>query len=298
MKTNPTIQIPPVLFVPHGSPMWLLRPGAAGAALAAEAAKLPPLRAVVVVSPHWDTSRPNVGYASKLETIHDFWGFPEALYSIRYPATGCREAADEVQACLHAAGFAVEADASRGLDHGAWIPLRMMFPDADVPVVPLSVQSRSDPAHHLAVGRALVPLARRGIAVVASGNLTHNLVDVQYGRTTGNGAFPYVRGFADWVWDKLAAGDLAALLDYQRQAPEARRAHPEPSHLLPLFVAIGAAGGGFAAERFHAGIDEFALAMDGFVFRSRQRANEHGNEVSCASRRTEEDVTPTEGDYI
>ena len=177
----------PTLFVPHGSPMCVLRPGAAGAALTAMAASLPRLRAIVVVSAHWDTANPTVGYAARPETIHDFWGFPEELYSIRYPATGCREAADEVVACLRDAGFSPDRDDARGLDHGAWIPLRMMFPDADVPVVPLSIQSRLGPEHHLAVGRALAPLAGQGILVLGSGNMTHNLRDLQIARQGGGG---------------------------------------------------------------------------------------------------------------
>jgi 4,5-DOPA dioxygenase extradiol len=250
--------------------MWVLRPGAAGAAMAAAAMSLPPLRAIVVVSAHWDTDEPTVGYADRPETIHDFWGFPQELYSIRYPATGCREGADEVRACLSAAGFSPEVDASRGLDHGAWIPLRMMFPDTDVPVVPLSIQSRLGPAHHLAVGRALAPLAARGILVLGSGNMTHNLRDLQIARQGGGEPLTYLREFSDWMAARLAAGDVPALLDYRRQAPHAERAHPAEEHLLPFYVALGAAGERFEANRFHAGIDEFVLATDSFSFQSKE----------------------------
>ena len=118
----------PALFVPHGAPTFALRPGAAGAAIATAARQLPLPRAIVIVSAHWDTAEPTVGYAARPETIHDFWGFPEELYALNYPATGCREAADEVVAAIRAAGLPVASDAGRGLDHGAWVPLRLMFP--------------------------------------------------------------------------------------------------------------------------------------------------------------------------
>lgn len=260
----------PTLFVPHGAPTFALRPGAAGAALRRIAVALPRPRAVVVVSPHWDTEAPVVGFAERPETIHDFWGFPRELYALRYPATGCKEAAAEVLARLRDAGLPAVADAERGLDHGAWVPLRLMYPDADVPVIPLSVQGGAGPAHHLAVGRALAPLAAQGFLVLASGNLTHNLRDFQLAMG-GAGALPgYVREFPEWIWRRLDAGDLPALLDYRRQAPDAARAHPSEEHLLPLYVALGAAGEGGRAERVHAGVDDYVLAMDAFAFHPRE----------------------------
>lgn len=256
----------PTLFVPHGAPTFALRPGAAGAALAAAADALALPRAIVIVSPHWDTAVPTVGFADRPETIHDFWGFPEALYALRYPATGCREAAEEVVRALQAAGLPAEQDRQRGLDHGAWVPLRLMFPNADVPVIPLSIQSQAGTAHHLRLGQALAGLARRGFLLIASGNLTHNLRDYQLVQRAGGQTPAYVRAFADWVWERLAAGDTAALLDYRAQAPGGVQAHPSEEHLLPLFVALGAAGNQAAVRRFHAGIDDYVLAMDAFAF--------------------------------
>ncbi len=255
----------PVLFVPHGAPTFALRPGAAGAAIAQMAGRLAHPRAIIAVSPHWDTPEPRVGTAPRLETIHDFRGFPSELNAIRYPASGCAEASRDVVAALQAAGFPATADAERGLDHGAWIPLRLMFPDADVPVIPLSIQSARGPEYHLRLGRALAPLAARGFLVLATGNLTHNLGDyVRAARGTGQTP-AYVRAFADWMWQRIAAGDVPALLDYRRQAPEAVRAHPEEDHLLPLYVALGA-GGTASPERIHAGVDDYVLAMDAFAF--------------------------------
>ena len=256
----------PALFGPPGAPTFALRPGAAGAALAQAAAELRSVRAIVVVSPHWGTAVPTVGVADRFPTIHDYRGFPPELDSIHYPASGCREAAAEVLEKLTDAGFGAVADATRGLDHGAWIPLRIMFPGADVPVIPLSIQRHLGPAHHLAVGRALAPLAERGVLVLASGNLTHNLRDYQRAQAQGGGVPAYVRPFADWIWERLAANDLPALLDYRRQAPDANQAHPTEDHLLPLYVALGAGGDGARVERLHAGVDDHVLATDAFAF--------------------------------
>lgn len=256
----------PSLFVPHGAPTFALRPGAAGAALEAQATRLPRPRAVVIVSAHWDTGIPTVGTAARLETIHDFWGFPEALYAIRYPATGCPEAAEEVARTIAAAGMPVARDDARGLDHGAWVPLRLMFPNADVPVVPLSLQSRGGTAQAHRLGRALAPLAARGFLVVGSGSITHNLRDFQAARLSRGGTPAYVREFADWIADRLEARDLAALLDYRKRAPAAVRAHPTEEHLLPLFVALGAGDGEGKPERFHAGVDDCVIAMDAYAF--------------------------------
>lgn len=256
----------PSIFVPHGAPTFALRPGAAGAALTAAAATLTRPRAIVVVSAHWETVEPTVGFAERPETIHDFWGFPDVLYTLRYPATGCKEASREVQEALAKAGFSAHADANRGLDHGAWLPLRLMFPEADVPVFPLSIQSHLGPDHHYRLGLALAPLARRGFLVIASGNLTHNLSDYRLSYMNGGQTPDYVRAFSDWIWNKLDARDLPALFDYRRQAPEAVRAHPSDEHLLPLYVALGAGGEQAVTQRLHAGIDDYVIAMDSFAF--------------------------------
>jgi 4,5-DOPA dioxygenase extradiol len=259
-------QVYPTLFVPHGAPTFALRPGAAGAALTAMAASLPLPRAIVILSAHWDTAVPTVGFAERPETIHDFWGFPDELYEIRYPATGCREASEEVVAALKAAGLPVATDASRGLDHGAWVPLRLMFPDADVPVIPLSIQSHGGPQQAYQLGQALAPLAARGFLIIASGNLTHNLRDYQLAARNSGQTPAYVRQFTDWLAEHLYSHDISALLDYRQQAPGGVQAHPSDEHLLPLYVALGAGGENAEATRFHAGIDDYVIAMDAFSF--------------------------------
>lgn len=260
----------PALFVPHGAPTFALRPGAAGAAMSAMAGSLALPRAIIIVSPHWETALPTVGFAERPATIHDFSGFPQELYAIRYPATGCREAAEEVVAALQAAGLPVQKDADRGLDHGAWLPLRQMFPEAEVPVIPLSIPYDANPQVAFQLGQALAPLAEQGFLVIASGNITHNLRDYQLAWRNGGQTPAYVRQFADWLEDRLRTHDLPALLDYRRQAPGAVQAHPSDEHLLPLYVALGAAGESAQAQRFHAGIDDYVIAMDAYVF-SRQQ---------------------------
>ena len=257
---------PLALFVPHGAPTFALRPGAAGSAMTAAVSTLPLPRAIIIVSAHWDTAVPTVGFAERPETIHDFWGFPDELYSLRYPATGCREAANEVVAALTTAGLPVATDAEHGLDHGAWVPLRLMFPEADVPVIPLSLQSRGGPQQAYALGQALAPLAAKGFLVIASGNVTHNLRDYQQAARNHGQTPAYVRQFTDWLADRLAANDIPALLDYRRQAPGAVQAHPSDEHLLPLYVALGAGGRVATAERFHAGIDDDVIAVDAHTF--------------------------------
>jgi 4,5-DOPA dioxygenase extradiol len=254
-----------VLFVPHGSPMFALHPGAAGAAMSQIAAALDTPRAIVVVSPHWETGLPTVGTATQLATIHDFGGFDPRLYEMQYPATGCPEVATQVMAALQAAGLPVAQDAQRGLDHGAWVPLRQMFPDADIPVVPLSVQSHQGPEHAYRVGQALAALADQNILIMGSGNITHNLRDFMMVSMQGGSTPTYVQAFADWIHTHMVQRDVPGLLAYRQQAT-GQRAHPTDEHLLPLFTALGAAGEGAQPEAFFRGISDHVIAMDGYTF--------------------------------
>lgn len=254
------------LFVPHGAPTFALQPGAAGAAMEQVARTIPAPRAIVVISPHWETAAPTVGFATQLQTIYDFGGFDPRLYEIRYPATGCPEVAQQVVAALQAHGFVVQQDAQRGLDHGAWIPLRQMFPSADIPVVPLSVQTHLGPEHAYRVGQALAALAQQGLLVIGSGNITHNLRDYQMASMAGGQPPDYVQGFADWVCQRMVDHDVAALLNYRQASPGGARAHPSEDHLLPLFTALGAAGADAQPAPFYRGISDYVIAMDGYTF--------------------------------
>jgi 4,5-DOPA dioxygenase extradiol len=254
------------LFVPHGAPTFALRPGAAGAALSKAAMALPQPRAIIVVSAHWDTAVPTVGFADRPDTIHDFYGFPDELYALRYPATGCREAADVVVRALKQGGLPVQISPQQGLDHGAWVPLRLMFPDADIPVIPLSIQSKGGTRQAYRLGQALAPLVGQGFLVLASGNITHNLRDYMTISRSGGQTPGYVREFSEWVAGRLNDHDVDALLDYRAQAPGGVEAHPTDEHLLPLYVALGAGGAQAKVERLHAGIDDYVIAMDAYAF--------------------------------
>ncbi len=254
------------LFVPHGSPMFALYPGAVGPALAAAIQGLATPRAIVVISPHWETDIPTVGFASQLETIHDFGGFDPRLFEIQYPATGCPEAAHQVVEVLEDAGFPVSVDQERGLDHGAWVPLRQMYPDADVPVVPVSLQSHLGVGGAYQLGQALAPLRAQGFLIIGSGNITHNLGDYRLASSQQGASFDYLRAFPDWMKQQLQNHDLNALLDYRRRAPDAARAHPSDEHLQPLYVALGAAGPEAEVEQLHNGISDYVLAMDAYAF--------------------------------
>jgi 4,5-DOPA dioxygenase extradiol len=241
----------PTLFLSHGSPMHALDPGGAGEAWRAVADSLPRPRAVLMVSAHWETSLPMLTGAARLQTIHDFGGFPEPLYRLRYDAPGSPQVADETAAALRSAGMTASINGCRGLDHGAWVPLRWMYPDVDVPVVQLSVQPGLDTAHHLRMGRALQPLAGRDVLVIGSGHVTHNLRDWLHSRQVVQ-PLDYVAAFSGWLEQALARNDDEALLHYREQAPGAERAHPTEEHFLPLYVALGAAGTPVRSHRIHA----------------------------------------------
>lgn len=266
VQSSPMNPILPVLFVPHGSPMFALHPGPAGVAMREVIARLSTVQGIVVISPHWETTVPTVGTATRLATIHDFGGFDPRLYEIRYSAAGCPEAAQQVVDALQAAGLPAGTDAQRGLDHGAWVPLRQMFPDADVPIVPLSVQHHGGPRHAYRVGQALAPLTQQGLLIVASGNITHNLRDWQSLRASERPTPDYVTQFADWVHAQMTGRHTEALLEYRRTQPAGIRAHPRDEHLLPLFTALGAAGSEAQPEAFFRGIYDHVIAMDGYAF--------------------------------
>jgi 4,5-DOPA dioxygenase extradiol len=255
----------PTLFVSHGSPMHALEPGDAADAWRGFAASIPRPRAILIASAHWETGLPMLTGRERLETIHDFSGFPAELYRIRYDAPGAPEVAGRALALLREAGYTAAIDGCRGIDHGAWVPLRHMYPERDVPVVQISVQPALGAAHHLRLGEALAPLAAEGVLVIGSGHVTHNLRDWFSSRHDPR-ALDYVRQFAEWLNVRIAADDRAAVIDYREQAPGGERAHPTEEHFLPLFVAWGAAGRGARPTRVLASIDGGALAMDAYRF--------------------------------
>lgn len=256
----------PALFVSHGAPTLLLESHSPTYAfLSGLAERLPRPTAVLAVSAHWTTAAPMVSAAVEPETIHDFYGFPAELYRMAYAAPGAPELAARVAALLNDGGMTTSIHPSRGLDHGAWAPLRLIYPAADVPVLQLSVQPRQSADHHLALGRLLRPLLDDGVLLLASGSATHNLAALDFAGTAG--APPaWSVAFADWLTERVAAGDAAALCNWLTAAPLARQSHPSDEHYLPLLVALGAAGPGARGDCLHAGYTYGSLAMHAYRF--------------------------------
>jgi len=257
----------PSIFISHGSPMHALEGGAAAKAWGQLAQTLPRPKAILVMSAHWETNLPMLTGATQPETVHDFSGFPEALYQIRYPAPGSIKLAQHAKTMLGNAGFTAAIDGCRGLDHGAWSPLLHMYPDADIPVVQLSVQPSLGPRHHYELGRALAPLSDEGYLLLGSGHMTHNLRDwMSYQHQTE--PISYASEFQAWVHERIKAGEHDALLDYRSRAPHAVRAHPTEEHFLPLFFALGASGPKASTEWVYSGIENGVLTMDAAAFRA------------------------------
>ena len=255
----------PTVFVSHGSPMTLIDPGPQGAAIAGLGKTLAKPKAILVASAHWLTNIPAIINSETPETIHDFYGFPAPLYDIRYPAPGAPQLACRTTSLLEAAGLHTAVHPNRGLDHGTWVPLRRMYPAADMPVAQLSTQFRKGPEYHYRMGQALAPLADEGVLVFGTGGITHNLRDFFNDIPAGQSA-PYVDEFRNWMLEKMQAGDIDALLDYRKRAPHAARAQPTADHLMPLYVALGAANGA-PVKRVHDSVDRGVMAMDAYVFK-------------------------------
>jgi 4,5-DOPA dioxygenase extradiol len=243
--------------------MFALEPGRAGALLGALGRTLPRPRAVLLMSPHWMSPTLQVSATPRPQTVHDFGGFPRALYALQYPAIGAPEVAATLVALLAGQGITAVTEPNQGLDHGAWVPLMHLYPQAEVPVLQISQPLAPSPQALLELGRHLAPLREQGILIVGSGSMTHNLYEFRHG-TAGE---TYAQGFADWIWHCVQQGDAGALLDYRRRAPAAVRAHPTDEHLLPLYFALGAAGEDWSrATRLGAGVSDGVLSMDSLVF--------------------------------
>ena len=252
----------PSLFISHGSPMLALEPGTSGIALARLAGELPRPRAVLVVSAHWESRELLLGSAAQPATWHDFGGFPAELYAVQYPAPGDPDLARRIGQLLAAAGLPAELDEQRPRDHGAWVPLMLMYPAADIPVLQLSLPSHAGPALQVRIGQALRGLREQGVLLIGSGSITHNLGELDWHASAAT-VEPWAQAFRDWMVARLQAGEHTALLDYRRQAPHAVRNHPTDEHLLPLFFALGS-GGDFHIE--HSGFSHAALGMDIYRF--------------------------------
>lgn len=242
----------PVFFISHGAPSFAIEPDALSEYLQKLGQSLKDIRAVLVISPHWQTSVLSVMTTPEPPTIHDFSGFQEILYTLQYPAKGHAELAEKTMQCLLDAGWGVHADHLRGLDHGAWVPLLYLLPEAKIPVFQVSMPRDLTAKSAITLGQALAPLREQGVLIIGSGGLTHNLYEISPKETAPAG---YVKLFADWMRSAVLSRDIQKLENYRQLAPHAERAHPTDEHLLPLMVALGASAN-----------DEVPFVFDGPIY--------------------------------
>jgi 4,5-DOPA dioxygenase extradiol len=227
-------------------------------------------RGIVIMSPHWMARGALVMTNPTPQTWHDFGGFPEPLYKLQYPAKGAPALAQQVLDLLQAAGINAQGDAQRPLDHGAWVPLMHLFPQADIPVVQVALPANYTPASLMAMGAALQNLRNEGVLIVGSGSMTHNLGEFFNGRPELNApSAQYVTEFSRWIENRVIQRDAQAMLHYRSQAPHAVRAHPTDEHFATIFFALGAAGWGtqanVKADYLSREVMYSILAMDAFA---------------------------------
>ncbi len=256
----------PTLFISHGAPNLALKPQhPAHRFLKNLGRELARPEAVVVVSAHWSARQPTISAVDRHTTIHDFGNFDPRLFDMRYEPAGHPALTESIAGLLRPLGEPVRLAGDRGIDHGAWIPLCLMYPGADIPVVLVAVQPQASPAYHYALGQALAPLRRQNVLVIGSGGLTHNLVGLS--RYDHDDAPPdWVVRFADWVQARVAAREVEMLVNYRQQAPFARENHPTEEHFLPFFVAMGAGGLSAAGRRRHSSTTYGTVMMDMYMF--------------------------------
>lgn len=264
----------PPIFVSHGSPMIALEPGAAGAfmkrlGLGVDAEFGRP-KAILVISAHTAARAPVLLAAARHEAVYDFGNFDPRLNELRYDVAGAPELARYVSGLLEGAQLASHSLDQGGLDHGIWTALRYIYPNADVPVLPLAFVPNQSPAQQLALGAALAPLADEGVLILGTGSITHNLRRAFAGGLRPSGGkqaeIPESAAFREWMRAKSEARDWEALADYRRLAPHAVDMHPTDEHLLPWFVAAGAGGRDDAPVRLHASVEMGSIGMDAYAF--------------------------------
>ncbi len=253
----------PVLFISHGAPTFAIEPSLLGPLLRTLGTQLPEFKAVLVVSPHWQTQGVKVMRTTRPETVHDFGGFPSSLYDLQYPVDGAPALANEAARMLNAAGFSATGDDRRGLDHGAWVPLLHLLPEGKVPVFQVSMPFNLTTTTAAKLGQALAPLREQGVLILASGSMTHNLHDF---RQSAGQPEAYAQEFTAWVQTAVRAKGVQQLIDYRAEAPHVARAHPSEDHFLPLLVAMGATNAADGVTVLQGGIDNGALSMESYVW--------------------------------
>ena len=239
----------PTLFISHGAPTLPIENVPAREFLKKLGSNFNEVNAVLCISAHWQTTVPSVNAVENPETIHDFYGFPEELYEIKYPVSGNLELAENVASIIKEADLSCNIDDKRGLDHGAWVPSMLMYPNADIPVVQLSIQSHLDPLSHLKLGRALSELRDENVLIIGSGGAVHPLG--YSGALFGGEPSGWAKDFDNWLTNAVINGDEELLINYRQLAPYPERAHPYPDHYMPLLVAFGAGEEGVKGSLIH-----------------------------------------------
>ncbi len=258
-----TVSRLPSLFISHGPPTLVIDDLPVTDFLRDLGRDLPRPEAILCISAHWTEAVVSISAADTPETIHDFFGFPDALYRIHYPVPGEPALAHRVAQLLQASGHDCRIDPDRGLDHGAWQPLMIAFPEADIPVLQLSLQAGADGAAHFSFGQALAPLREEGVLVVGSGTAVHNLGQWRRDpKTTPD----WAQAFEDWLAGAVARGDDAAISSAEDWAADYRLAHPTDEHYLPLPVAMGAGSPDLQGEALHRSFAYGSLSMAAFAF--------------------------------
>jgi 4,5-DOPA dioxygenase extradiol len=256
----------PAIFVAHGAPSLAIEHDDYTEELRRFGESLKNARGVVIVSAHWQARPPvRVNVVERPQMIYDFGGFDDALYRIQYRAPGSAAIAKEVIDALRSNGIPVEPEASRGWDHGVWVPLLHLLPDANLPVVEVSLPFGASPDQLMAIGRALAPLRDRGIAIIGSGGIVHNLREVDLGDKNAPPA-GWAEAFDSWVATRVEHRDLRGLAAYRATAPNAARAVPTDEHFAPLLVILGAMEEGDRLETIHEGFQYGTLSVRSLAF--------------------------------
>lgn len=255
----------PVLFVAHGAPTLVIEKTDYTEFLKRLPEQLPAPKAIVVWSAHWESDVQVVGSASRFSTIYDFYGFPPEMYTLKYPAPGNSEVARSIVSRLNEAGVEAKLDEQRGLDHGAWCPLKLMWPEADVPVVPLSVDPTLPPESQYEIGRLLSALREEGVLIIASGGIVHNLRKIAWGASE---PVDWAQAFDAWIAEQLESWNVDAIFRYRELAPHAADAVPPggAEHFVPLIYAMGAADEGRQAQRLFQDYQLGSLSLNVWQF--------------------------------
>ena len=258
-------ELQPSVFVSHGSPITALETGPYAQALGIFGKSVSP-GTILVISAHWQDPGIRIASAPRPELIYDFGGFPRELYELKYPASGSPELAAEVGVELRGAGFEVMLDDRRGWDHGVWVPLRLMFPEARIPVVQISLPMQWSAEELFRVGEALSGFRKKGTLILGSGGIVHNLRLLNWAKKDAP-AEGWAQEFQDWVRGAIEGRDLASLFQYERLAPHAARAVPTPEHFAPLFSVLAAAEGYTNVATIFEGIEHGNMSMYTFALR-------------------------------